>query len=70
MKKLSVAFVASAAFFGVNSPHAFAQQQSGPPMPIRVAYQDRSSMGGGFIEFLFNGGQSNPAYQQPRYEYA
>jgi len=47
----------------------YAQQTSTPPMPIRVAYNERSNMGGGLIEALFGGGQSSDAnYQSPRYE--
>ena len=75
MKKFPFALVASASLFGAGSYSAFAidgqaqlpeprviyaQPQQSPPVPIRVAYQDRSSMGGGFIEFLFNGGQGVP----------
>ena len=43
-----------------------------PPAPVRVAYAERSNMGGGFIEFLFGGGanqgeryQQQPDYQRP-----
>ena len=36
-------------------------------MPIRVAYNERSNMGGGLLEALFGGGQSGD-YQSPRYE--
>ena len=74
MKHFSFALVAGASLFGASSFSAVAQDAvlrdprviyaPQPPVPIRVAYQDRSSMGGGFIEFLFNGGQ--PADQ--RYE--
>jgi lipoprotein-anchoring transpeptidase ErfK/SrfK len=47
----------------------YAQQTSTPPMPIRVAYNERSNMGGGLIEALFGGGQSSdPSYQAPRYD--
>jgi lipoprotein-anchoring transpeptidase ErfK/SrfK len=46
------------------------------PAPVRTAYADRGSMGGGFIEFLFGDGpsqggryQQQPGYQsQPSYE--
>ena len=68
MKHFPFALVAGASLFGVSSFPAIAQDAvprdprviyaPQPPVPIRVAYQDRSSMGGGFIEFLFNGGQS------------
>jgi lipoprotein-anchoring transpeptidase ErfK/SrfK len=68
MKKLPLALAAGASLFGVSPFAAFAEDVTPrdprviyapqPQVPIRVAYQDRSSMGGGFIEFLFNGGQS------------
>ena len=74
MKHLPFALVASASLFGVSSIPSIAQDAVArdprviyapqPPVPIRVAYQDRSGMGGGLIEFLFNGPQS----QEPRYE--
>lgn len=74
MKRFSFALVAGASLFGVSSIPAIAQNAvprdpsviyaPQPPVPIRVAYQDRSSMGGGLLEFLFNGPQS----QEPRYE--
>jgi lipoprotein-anchoring transpeptidase ErfK/SrfK len=83
-RKVSLALVAGAMCLGASSIQAFAfdddmpgedprviyaRQQGSPPMPIRVAYQERSRMGGGFIEFLFSGGQSgDPGYAQPRYE--
>ncbi|MES2752599.1 MAG: L,D-transpeptidase [Pseudomonadota bacterium] len=84
-RKLPIALAAGASLLGVNSFQAFAidgevyaveprviygQQPSNPQMPIRVAYNERSSMGGGFIEYLFSGGQSgDPRYeQQPRYQ--
>src|SRR3954453_20062577 len=58
----------------------YADQPAQRPEPIRTAYAERSSMGGGFIEFLFSDGppqgsryQQQPAYQpsyqqQPGYE--
>jgi lipoprotein-anchoring transpeptidase ErfK/SrfK len=83
-RKVSLALVAGAVCLGAGTIQAFAfdddmpgesprviygQPQGSPPMPIRVAYQERSRMGGGFIEFLFSGGQSgNPGYAQPRYD--
>lgn len=82
MKKFPFALVAGASLFGAGSQSALAiddqapmpeprviygQPQAAPPVPIRVAYQDRSSMGGGFIEFLFNGGQGTPP-SEPRYD--
>jgi lipoprotein-anchoring transpeptidase ErfK/SrfK len=46
-----------------------------PAAPVRTAYAGRSSMGGGFIEFLFGDGQSQggryqqqPYQQQPSYD--
>jgi len=39
--------------------------QPAPPVPIRVAYNERAGMGGGFVEFLFGGGAAGPA---PGYE--
>jgi len=78
------ALVAGASLLGVTSLPAYAiedealppeprviyaQPPASPPMPIRVAYNERSNMGGGFIEFLFGGGQSPEVqYYQPRYE--
>jgi lipoprotein-anchoring transpeptidase ErfK/SrfK len=52
----------------------YADQPAPPPAPVRVAYAERSNMGGGFIEFLFGDGpgqgeryQQQPGYQQPGY---
>jgi len=86
-RKLPFALVAGASLVGVTSFQAFAidgeviateprviySQSANSPMPIRVAYQERSSMGGGFIEYLFSGGNSGQPQdprdeQQPRYE--
>ena len=53
------------------------QPAAQPAQPERAAYAERSNMGGGFIEFLFGGGQQQsgrypqqpPVYQQqPTYE--
>ena len=44
----------------------YGDQQPSPPVPLRVAYNDRANMGGGFIEFLFNGGDPSQA-SAPRY---
>lgn len=84
IRNMSLALLAGASLLGVSSLQAFAidgeapvseprviysQTPVNPPMPIRVAYNDRSNMGGGFIEFLFGGGQSGDSgYAQPRYE--
>jgi lipoprotein-anchoring transpeptidase ErfK/SrfK len=38
------------------------------PAPVRTAYAERSSMGGGFIEFLFGEGPSQGYRQQPAYQ--
>jgi lipoprotein-anchoring transpeptidase ErfK/SrfK len=53
----------------------YANQAPQPAAPVRVAAADRSSMGGGFIEFLFGDGQpqggrysQQPAYQPPVYQ--
>jgi lipoprotein-anchoring transpeptidase ErfK/SrfK len=46
-------------------------QQSTPapaPVPLRVAYAERSNMGGGFIEFLFSGGSSQGYQPMPERE--
>ncbi len=43
-------------------------QQSAPapaPVPLRVAYAERSNMGGGFLEFLFGGGSSQGYQPMP-----
>jgi lipoprotein-anchoring transpeptidase ErfK/SrfK len=39
-------------------------------MPVRIAYAERSNMGGGFIEFLFGDGETRGQryQQQPSYE--
>jgi lipoprotein-anchoring transpeptidase ErfK/SrfK len=84
IRNIPLALVAGASLLGVSSSQVFAidgeapmsdprviysQTPVNPPMPIRVAYNERSNMGGGFIEFLFSGGQSgDPGYGQPRYE--
>ena len=80
IRNMSFALLAGAVSVSVSSISAFAfeddipadprviyaQQTSTPPMPIRVAYNERSNMGGGLIEALFGGGQSSD-YQTPRY---
>jgi lipoprotein-anchoring transpeptidase ErfK/SrfK len=52
-----------------NEPRVvYSPREPAGPAPIRVAYPERNTMGGGFIEFLFSGGQSgNMPYQQPQY---
>ncbi len=86
-KRLSVALLASASCLGaglrqaqaieaaaVPEPTVIYANQPAPPAPVRVAYAERSNMGGGFIEFLFGDGQSQgeryqqqPDYQRPVY---
>ena len=83
IRNMSFALLAGAVSFSASSIPAvafdedvpaeprviYAQQTTTPPMPIRVAYNERSNMGGGLIEALFGGGQSaDPNYQAPRYE--
>jgi lipoprotein-anchoring transpeptidase ErfK/SrfK len=78
-KKFSVAFLVSASCFGagVHQATAFdaATQYAEPrvlyaerpaPMPQRTAYAERSSMGGGFIQFLFDDGPSQGQRIQPQ----
>jgi lipoprotein-anchoring transpeptidase ErfK/SrfK len=83
-KKISVAFLASASCLGAGLHQAaafdaaaqyaeprvlYADRPMQQPIPQRVAYSDRSRMGGGFIEFLFNDGPSqDPRNQQPYQE--
>jgi lipoprotein-anchoring transpeptidase ErfK/SrfK len=46
-----------------------ADQTAQRPEPMRIAYAERASMGGGFIEFLFSDGpQQGSRYQQPAYQ--
>ena len=60
----------------VAEPSVIYADQAAPPAPVRVAYAERSNMGGGFIEFLFGDGadqgeryQQQPVYQQqPAYQ--
>src|SRR3954468_3622822 len=90
-KKISLAFLAGAGCLGNGYHQALAVEAAAPfaeptviyadqpaqrPEPIRTAYAERSTMGGGFIEFLFSDGQpqgsryqQQPSYQQqPGYE--
>jgi lipoprotein-anchoring transpeptidase ErfK/SrfK len=90
-KKISLAFLASASWLGAGIHQVLAIEAAAPfaeptviyadrpaqgPAPLRTAYAERSSMGGGFIEFLFGDGQpqglrpqQQPSYQQqPGYE--
>jgi lipoprotein-anchoring transpeptidase ErfK/SrfK len=90
LKTMSLALLASASFLVVIPQAAaieagpagepaviYADQGAGrSAAPVRTAYAERSTMGGGFIEFLFGEGapqggryQQQPAYQQqPSYE--
>jgi lipoprotein-anchoring transpeptidase ErfK/SrfK len=90
-KKIFLAFLASASWLGAGVHQALAIEAAAPfaeptviyadqpaqrPARLRTAYAERSSMGGGFIEFLFGDGQPQgsrlqqpPSYQQqPGYE--
>jgi lipoprotein-anchoring transpeptidase ErfK/SrfK len=90
-KRMSLAFLASASCVGAGLHQASAIEASRLPeptviyadqpmqraaAPVRTAYNERSNMGGGFVEFLFGDGasqggryQQQPAYQQqPSYE--
>jgi lipoprotein-anchoring transpeptidase ErfK/SrfK len=82
-RNLSVALLAGASFLCATIDSAAAFDASAPEptviyanqaQPVRTAYAERSSMGGGFIEFLFGGGADRgqpypqePAYQQQPY---
>jgi lipoprotein-anchoring transpeptidase ErfK/SrfK len=79
-KKISLALFAGASYLAVNLHPAAAVEATEPsivyadqmpqrPAPLRTASADRSTMGGGFIEFLFSDGQSGRRTQpQPSYE--
>jgi lipoprotein-anchoring transpeptidase ErfK/SrfK len=81
LKKMSLALLAGASFLVVGPHQALAidaaprgeptviyANQPAPP-PVRTAYAERSSMGGGFIEFLFGDAASQgERYQQPMYQ--
>jgi len=78
LKRMSLAFLAGASCLGAVNPAAaieaaplpaptviYADQPAQRPVaPVRTAYAERSTMGGGFIEFLFGEGQSQGSYQQ------
>jgi lipoprotein-anchoring transpeptidase ErfK/SrfK len=88
--KMYLALLAGASFLSAGLPQAAAfeadpaeptviyagQPAQRPVAPVRTAYNERSNMGGGFIEFLFGDGQNQggryqqqPVYQQqPSYE--
>jgi lipoprotein-anchoring transpeptidase ErfK/SrfK len=80
-KKISLALLASASCLAVNLHPAAAIEATEPtaiysgqmpqrPVPVRTASAERSGMGGGFIEFLFNDGPSRGQryQQQPSYD--
>ena len=80
-KRLSLALLASVSWLGLHQANAieaaamseptviYADQPAQRPVPMRTAYAERSSMGGGFIEFLFGDGQNQGGrYQQPAYQ--
>jgi len=46
----------------------YADQSVQRPAPVRTASADRSTMGGGFIEFLFGEGPGQSERQQPAYQ--
>ena len=82
-KRMSLALLASASCLGLHQAQAieaaavpepsviYAEQPAQRTAPVRMAYAERSNMGGGFIEFLFGDGQNQgeryqqaPVYQQ------
>ena len=87
-RKMTHALLAGASFLVAGIHQAAAMDAGVPeptviygnraaPAPVRAAYNERSSMGGGFIEFLFgdqqqaqgNGYPQQPMYQQqPSYD--
>jgi lipoprotein-anchoring transpeptidase ErfK/SrfK len=89
-QKIYLALLAGASLLSAGLPQAAAfevtpteptviyadESAQRPVAPMRTAYNERSNMGGGFIEFLFGEGQGQggryqqqPAYQQqPSYE--
>lgn len=60
----------AAAIEAAGTSAAPAVIDAGQPAPLRVAYADRPNMGGGFIEFLFGDGQTQPRgyREQPSYD--
>src|ERR1700732_5635397 len=90
LKRMSLALFAGASCLCGGLDHAAAveaatlpepnviyaeQSVQRPVAPVRTAYAERSSMGGGFIEFLFGDGpsqgeryQQQPAYPRPLYQ--
>jgi lipoprotein-anchoring transpeptidase ErfK/SrfK len=79
-RKISLAFLTSASWFGAGLHPAVAIDAAAPftepmviyadpsmpgPAPLRVAAAERSNLGGGFIEFLFSDGQQGSLTRQP-----
>src|SRR4051794_7411580 len=71
-KIITVALLAGSWVFGIATGQAFAFDANQPVRvtPMRTAYVERSNRGGGLLEFLFGGRQSQGRYyqQQPMYE--
>jgi lipoprotein-anchoring transpeptidase ErfK/SrfK len=71
-KIITVALLAGSWVFGIATGQAFAFDANQPVRvtPMRTAYVERSNRGGGLLEFLFGGPQSQGRYyqQQPMYE--
>lgn len=80
LKKVSFALLASASCLGAGFHSAAANEAAWPPapppvinagqaaspsQPMRVAYNERTNMGGGFIEALFGDAPQQGARQQP-----
>src|SRR3954463_6358290 len=66
------ALVLPAAAQGYSAPQVYSQQVEPQPQMQRYAAAQPRQMGGGFIEFLFNGTgaeprPSRPSYQVPQY---
>ncbi|MET0970193.1 MAG: L,D-transpeptidase [Tardiphaga sp.] len=67
-RKISLSLLASASFLGAGFIHTPAYAQYAP-RPQQMASAQRSTMGGGFIEFLFSDGASGqrpPESYEPR----
>jgi lipoprotein-anchoring transpeptidase ErfK/SrfK len=78
-RKIAPALLAGASLLTVVQDRAFAIDATPPREPAliyaaqpeaatRTAYAERSSMGGGFIEFLFGDGQGPRSQQPPVYQ--
>ena len=52
----------------IAEPSVIYAREPAPPAPVRMASAERSSMGGGFIEFLFGDAPQGGRYQQPAYQ--